>query len=54
VGIGKQCAGKRCNYREERVLASNVLMQEVTIEGSGYCQVMHWHRMQRGAQLIGL
>jgi hypothetical protein len=29
VGIGKQCAGTRLNYREEQVLASNALAQDV-------------------------
>jgi hypothetical protein len=30
VGIGKQCAGAKMQYREERVLASNALAQDVT------------------------
>jgi len=35
VGIGKQCTGARCNYREERVLSSNALVQDATIESIG-------------------
>jgi len=30
---------------EEQLLASNVLAQDVTIEGSGYWQAMCWHKM---------
>jgi hypothetical protein len=35
VGIGKQCAGARGDYREEWVLSSNALVQDVTIESIG-------------------
>jgi len=35
AGIGKQCAGTRYDYREEQVLASNALAQDMTIERSG-------------------
>jgi hypothetical protein len=31
---------------EEQLLESNVLVQDVTIEGSGYWQAMHWREMR--------
>jgi hypothetical protein len=35
VSIGKQCVGARYRYREEQVLASNVLAQEAITGGIG-------------------
>jgi hypothetical protein len=35
VSIGKQCAGARCNYREEQVLASNELALDAIQGGAG-------------------
>jgi hypothetical protein len=46
AGIGKQSAGARYDYREERVLVSNALVQDKTIERSGYWQAMCWHKMR--------
>jgi len=51
VSIGKQCAGARRNYWEERVLASNELALDTTSGRSRYWQAMHWHwtQLQGGA-----
>jgi len=50
-GIGKQCAGAGCNYREEWVLASNELALDATSGRGGYWQAMHWRwtQLQGGA-----
>jgi hypothetical protein len=36
AGIGKKCTGGRSNNRREWVLASNVLVQDATIEEHSY------------------
>jgi len=45
MDIGKQCAGRRSDNRRVQVLASNALAEDMTIEGHGYWQAMHWRKI---------